>query len=135
MTIASITKDGTRTYPIDKMNFHKGSIETKDGNKRDGILAFFPGPTNYYGVYFTEDVKNPIEIFSFDDLKDARQEISEIEEFVGFGDFDVQKAPNANINGYLVNLKGEKKKGTIEMVDANDWWCRSIKFKNEEIIC
>ncbi|MEQ8359033.1 MAG: hypothetical protein RH860_06060 [Cytophagales bacterium] len=132
MTINSITKNGTQTYPLDKMNFHRGSVELKDGTKKEGLLAYFPGPVNFYGVYFATSPDEALSIYSFDEMKNVDQEINKIQEFVGFGNLDVQLSPNNDINGYIMNKKGEKVEGTIKMIEANDWWCRSIEFTNKD---
>lgn len=132
MTPNNLTNNGTRSYPVDQMNFYSGKIETNDGATKEGLVAYFPGPINYYGVYYAEGPDAPVEIFAFDDLKNIEQNINEIEEFVGFGNIDVVQKENANINGFIINNKGEKMEGTIVRNAETDWYCRTITFTNKD---
>ncbi|MEQ9593213.1 MAG: hypothetical protein RLN86_11455 [Cyclobacteriaceae bacterium] len=128
VTINMLTNNGDRAYIIEKMNFHPGTVTTKDGKKKDGFLAYFPYPDNYYGVYFASSRDEPVITIPMKDIKDVDQRISLIE---AFGDEEPKK-PNNNINGYILGLNGLKYEGTISLVDDNEWWARAISFIDKQ---
>lgn len=128
VTIDMLTNGGDRSYLMEEMNLHHGSVTTKDGKKREGFLAYFPYPDNYYGVYFATKRNEPVETIQLKDIQDANQEISLIE---AFGDEEPKK-PNTKINGYIIALDGLKYEGTISLIDDNDWWTRAISFTDKE---
>lgn len=127
VTIDMLTNNGDRAYLIEEMNFHPGSVTTNDGTKRDGFLAYFPAPDNYYGVYFATKRNEPVTTIELKNIKSITQEISLIG---AFGE-DEPKG-NTNINGYIIALDGRQYDGTISLVDDNDWWTRAITFTDKE---
>ncbi|UXX79336.1 hypothetical protein N7E81_18445 [Reichenbachiella carrageenanivorans] len=131
LTINKITNNQDIKYTIEEMNFHPGTLKTKDGNTKKGYLAYFPTPGNYYGVYFAENLNAQVDIVPFSEIADATQEISLIEAFSGYG-MDMPTSKNTNTNGYIVDLSGRKYNGTISLVNDNDWWAKSINFVDED---
>ncbi len=128
VTINKLTNNGDRSYLMEEMNFHAGTVTTVDGQTRKGFLAYFPAPDNYYGVYFATSKDEPVIAIQMKDIKDAHQEISLIE---AFGEEDMKKE-NRNINGYIIALDGSKFDGTVKLVDDNEWWVASIEFTDRD---
>jgi len=128
VTINKLTNNGDRSYLIEEMNFHAGTVTTVDGKTRKGFLAYFPSPDNYYGVYFATSKDEPVIAIQMKDIKDANQEISLIE---AFGE-EMARPENKNINGYIIALDGSKFSGTIKLVDDNEWWVGGIEFTDRE---
>ncbi|MEP3389921.1 MAG: hypothetical protein ABJO02_17150 [Reichenbachiella sp.] len=131
LTINKLTNNQDIKYTVEEMNFHPGTLKTKDGSSKNGYLAYFPTPGNYYGVYFAENFNSEVEIIAMEDIEDATQEISLIEAFSGYG-MDASSSKNSNINGYIVDLSARKYEGTISLNEDNDWWARSIDFTDED---
>lgn len=131
LTINKLTNNQDIKYTVEEMNFHPGTLKTKDGSSKNGYLAYFPTPGNYYGVYFAENFNSEVEIIAMEDIEDATQEISLIEAFSGYG-MDATSSKNSNINGYIVDLSARKYEGTISLNEDNDWWARSIDFTDED---
>lgn len=131
LTINKLTNNQDIKYTVEEMNFHPGTLKTKDGSSKNGFLAYFPTPGNYYGVYFAENFNSEVEIIAMEDIEDATQEVSLIEAFSGYG-MDASSSKNSNINGYIVDLSARKYEGTISLNEDNDWWARSIDFTDED---
>ena len=131
LTINKLTNNQDIKYTVEEMNFHPGTLKTKDGKSKNGYLAYFPTPGNYYGVYFAENLNSEVEIVPMADIAEANQEISLIEAFSGYG-MDAPSSKNNNINGHIVDLSGRKYEGTISLNEDNEWWARSINFTDED---
>lgn len=128
VTINKLTNNGDRSYLIEEMNFHPGSVTTQDGKTMKGFVAWFPSPGNYYGVYFATQKDEPVVCIQMKDIRDVTQDISIIDAFDMGDDMPVAKPAN----GYIVAVDGTEYKGHIALVDDNEWWVRSIEFTDED---
>lgn len=129
MTINTLTNKGTRLYQLEEMNFHTGSVTTRDGKKREGFVALRPYDKNYYGIYFAKTADEPIEIIPMKDITALTQDIELIE---AFGEEAMAPRANTNINGYIVQADGSRFEGTIKPEGDNGWWVKSIEFIDKE---
>ncbi|CAN5119391.1 hypothetical protein BH09BAC3_BH09BAC3_29520 [soil metagenome] len=135
MTINGITKKSSITYPLEEMNFHEGSLTTKDGKEMKGLIAYQPKPNAYYGVYFATGLDQPITIIPNDQLQLVDQNISAIE---AFDDVVVTAAKaaapkvNTNITGFIISLDGTNIEGTVTITEDNDWWVKGMDFVSKE---
>lgn len=137
MTINAITKKGSVTYPLEEMNFHEGSVTTKDGTEMKGFIAYQPKPNAYYGVYFATGLDQPITIIPNDQLQRVDQNISTREVFDDGSVVPVKAVAddskvNTNIAGYIISLDGIITEGTVKITEDNDWWVKGIDFVNKE---
>lgn len=129
-TINTLTNNMDRSYSVEEMNFHPGSVTTSDGKKHEGLVAYFPTPGNYYGVYFATKPDEPVSIFAMKDITDVKQDISIIE---AFDDGSVPvKQSNTNINGYVAGADGSKYEGTVSLVNDRGFWCGGIEFTDKD---
>lgn len=128
-TINSLTNNMSISYVNEEMNFHQGTVTTTDGKKMEGLVAYFPDPGKYYGVYFATKPDEPVTIIPMQDITDVTQDISLIE---AFDDGTAPKAANTNINGYIIGMDGNKYEGTLTLIDDKGFWCRGIEFIDKE---
>jgi hypothetical protein len=135
MTINSITNKGKITYPLEEMNFHEGSVTTKDGKEMKGWVAYQPKPNAYYGVFFATAKDQPITIIPNDQLQLVDQNIATIEAYddgsITPVKVDAAKV-NTNINGHIITLGGIIIEGTVKITEDNDWWVKGMDFVNKE---
>ncbi|MDZ4714171.1 MAG: hypothetical protein SH819_01770 [Cytophagales bacterium] len=129
MTINTLTNKGNRLYQLEEMNFHVGSVTTRDGKKLEGYVALRPYDKNYYGIYYAAKPDDPIQIIPMKDITNITQIISMIE---AFGEETAAPKRNTNINGYIVQAGGERVDGTVKLVGDNEWWAKSIEFTDKE---
>jgi hypothetical protein len=129
MTINTITNKGTRLYQKEEMNFHQGSVTTRDGKKREGFVALRPYDNNYYGVYYAAKADDPLELIPMPEITSIVQDIDLVE---AYGDAPAAPVPNTNINGYIVQTDGTRFDGTVKLVGDNGWWVKSIEFTDKE---
>lgn len=137
MTINAMTKNRSVTYPLEEMNFHEGSVVTKDGKEIKGFVAYQPKPKAYYGVYFATGLDQPITIIPNDQLQRVDQNIVTIEAFDDGSAAPVNAATdkanvNTNINGYIISLDGAISEGTVKITEDNEWWANGMDFVNKE---
>ena len=124
----------------DKMNFHPGSIETKDGKKESGFVAYIQGneANSYYGVYFAKGQQEFVIVYRMNELKSVNQEIyDDIEAFDPFGEgviesMEMGSETNLKPNGRIVFSDGSTKKGHLSLYKSQKlWYVYSIKFVDE----
>lgn len=124
----------------DKLNFHPGYIETKEGKRENGYVSFIEGsePNSYYGVYFAKGQEDFVTVYRMEELKDAQQEIyDDIEAFDPFGEGviesqEMNSTGNLETNGRVVFEDGSVKKGHLEIFKSPKlWYSYSMKFTDE----
>ena len=130
MTINSLTNNMDKTFNIEEMNFHSGTITMKGGQKKEGLIAFFPEAGNYYGVYFATGVDEPVQIIPMKEMEKVEQDISMIEAYDETGGVASGKV-NTNINGYIISSDGTKHEGTVKLEGDQGFWCRGIEFTSK----
>lgn len=128
LTINVLTNNQDKSYSVEEMNFHPGSVTTKDGKKHEGFVAFFPNPGNYYGVYVASTFDSPVTIINMKEIDKVEQNISMIEEFDPAAAAAKTSSTNSNINGYIVALDGTKFEGTVTLTGDKGFWCAGIDF-------
>ncbi|MEI2740655.1 MAG: hypothetical protein V9F01_17915 [Chitinophagaceae bacterium] len=128
LTINMLTNNQDKSYSVEEMNFHPGSVTTKDGKKYEGFVAFFPNPGSYYGVYVASKFDSPVTIINMKEIDKVEQNISLIEEFDPTAPAEKTTSTNSNINGYIVALDGTKFEGTVTLTGDKEFWCAGIDF-------
>ncbi|MEQ9063681.1 MAG: hypothetical protein RIE58_05865 [Vicingaceae bacterium] len=124
----------------EKLNFHPGSIETLDGQKLTGKVAYIEGSElgKYYGVYFATFQEKPVTVYRMSELKSVNQEtFDDIAEFDPFGDAvdmaEMSSTANVTPNGVVVYTDGTEKRGRISLTKSKKlWYAYSMKFTDEK---
>lgn len=136
LTINMLTNNLDKSYSAEEMNFHPGSVTTKDGKKLEGYVAYFPDPGNYYGVYVASKFDEPVTILNMKEIDKVVQDIALIEAFDPGGavasGVKTGGTTNSAINGYVVGLDGIKYEGTVTLTGDKGFWCAGVDFTDKD---
>lgn len=85
MTIAELTKDGKKDYGDEARNFHKGSVQLKNGQELTGFIAFrkkiYINPNKpgmgykYMGIFFAEKESDFLRTYPNEELEYVTQNV------------------------------------------------------------